>query len=102
MQHKCKYIRNHNAKKNRNNLEHSLTPDVKHNNDSKCNDCDQPIGRSIVDCRWCKAQSDTDNNRSGYNRRKETHHAFHANQLNDECKYQIQQSCNEDTATRIL
>ena len=48
-----------------------------------------------------KAKTNTDNNRTSYNRRQITHDALYANYLNDHCKYQIQKTCYKHTTACI-
>ena len=95
------HIRNNNTHQNRNNTEHSNAPDVEENNSSKCDQSKDPVLGCVADCRRCKAKTNTDNNRTSYNRRQITHDALYANYLNDHCKYQIQKSCYKHTTACI-
>ena len=79
-----------------------FSPDIENNDERQCHNCKEPVCGCIADRRRCKAQSDTDNDRAGYHRWKKTHHTFYANAPDDQCKDQIQQSCHDNSATRIL
>ena len=46
-------------------------------------------------------RSDTDDDRSGYNRRQETHDAPYTDDLDDQGQYQIEQTGDQYTATCI-
>ena len=95
------YIRHYNTHQNRNNTEHADSPDIKENNSSKCHQGKQPVLGCIADSRWCKAETNADNDRTGYNRRQITHNSFYTDRLYDQGKNQIQKSCHKYTATCI-
>ena len=97
----CNHIRDHNPHQYRDDFEHTFSPDVKDDNYGQSNKCEEPVGGCIVDRRTCKTQSDTDNNRSGYYRRKESHHTFYAYQTNDQSQHQIHQTGYNHTTAGI-
>ena len=60
-----------------------------------------PVGGCIGDRGRCKAQSDTDDDRSGYNRRQETHNASYTDNFDDQGQKQVEQSGNQYTAACV-
>ena len=50
----------------------------------------------------CQTQTDTDNDRAGYNRGKKTHNLFYTDQANDQSKHQIQKSCHHEFRHRHM
>ena len=97
----CTYIRDNNTEKDGDDLQHSPAPDVEEYNDSECNDCKEPVGLGIGDCRRCKAKTDTDDDRAGNNRRQEAHNLLNTNELDHERKQEVEKTGNNDTATCI-
>ena len=75
--------------------------DIEDDNCSQSDESQKPVGACIADSRRCKAQSDTDDDRAGHNRRKESHNPLYADQLDDQCKNKIQETCNYYTACGI-
>ena len=94
-------VRNNDTHQNRDNTEHSNTPDIKEDNGDKCDQCKDPVLGCVVDSRRSKAKSDTDDDWSCNNRWKVTHNTFNADQLDDQCKHKVKKTCNNYAATCI-
>ena len=85
----------------RDDAEHSLPPDVKHDDGDQSYKRQEPVGLSVVDGGTGKRQADADDDGPGHNRRQETHDTLHAYQPDDERKDQIQKSGNHDAAAGV-
>ena len=89
MKYKCDNIRNNNTHENRDDSEHSLSPDVEHDDYTECDERNEPVGGSVAHGRRCKTQTDTYYDWSRDHRRKKSHNLIHTHKLDDECEHKI-------------
>ena len=85
----CGNIRNNDAHQNRDDLKHSPAPDIENNDRNQSDEGEKPVGGSVVDGRTGKAQSDADDDRTGYDRRKKTHDLLDTDKLDNQRENQI-------------
>ena len=74
---------------NRDDLKHSPAPDIENNDRNQSDEGEKPVGGSVVDGRTGKAQSDADDDRTGYDRRKKTHDLLDTDKLDNQGENQI-------------
>ena len=101
IQDNCHSVGNHNAHQNRNDFEHSFSPDVENDDDCQRNQCQEPVRRSIINGGTSKAEANADDNRTCDNRRQVAHHAFDADHADDQGKNQVQKTCYHNTSAGI-
>ena len=101
IQDNCHSVGNHNVHQNRNDFEHSFSPDVENDDDCQRNQCQEPVRRSIINGGTSKAEANTDDNRTCDNRRQVAHHAFDADHADDQGKNQVQKTCYHNTSAGI-
>ena len=83
------YIGNNNAQQNRNDLDHTFAPDVTYNNNYNCGSGDPPVSGAVGNSGAGKAQTDGNNDRTGYNGREVAHYFPDTENLEKCCQNHI-------------
>ena len=91
-----------NSEENRDDFDHALAPDVADNDDCDGNQGKRPAGGGVGHGGRSQSQTDEDDDRSGYDRREESHYLLDADELDDQGQDQVEKTGNHDAAAGVL
>ena len=94
-------IGDHNAQQDGNDLDHSLAPDVGHDDDSNGKQRKRPAALGIVHCRAGQIQTDEDDHRTGNDGREKPHDLFCTHCFKQQRQQDIQTARHHDAAHGI-
>ena len=94
-------VGDHDAQKDGDDLEHAFAPDVKDDDNCKCDQSKRPAGGGIGDRGGSQSQADADNDGACDDGRQELHDLFDADCTDDQGQHQIQKACDDNTAASI-
>ena len=86
----CQKIGTDYTDNDRNDLNHSLTPDVADYHKCNRHNGNEPVGGAVIHRRFGKIQTDCNNDGSGNNGREKAHYLACTENLNQKSQYQIQ------------
>ena len=89
------------SEKNRDDANHTPSPNVADNDDDDCKKCYPPVALTVADCRAGEDEADADDYRACHHRREESHHFLCSESGDEPGEDEIQKTCTGDADAGI-